>query len=374
MGRRSIQMPHLAKKLGIPPEHVVHIKRFRLEDTRSFFIAMFWHAKASAYRYIVLMKSKKDERLRSRITREIQRRLKAAINLKEARFDLCRKAGKDQARKGPFRIAMQPTVDNPSKPRPIWRNTELNQWINQEASMNHRQLSPSFESAVSIHSKPIEEWDPWSGTDMQYAPRDRALVNNTLSFYNQMRNLSIPREIMTSEDLSNKEQTTTGKIKYIHSDHELRKFNGKAVKLIQKYFVSKGKDDEARGIKKQHSTMDTRDFAARANAVAKKCCMEMYAFDKHINDSTIATRKRLKKRAHEIKNWNGSRVSKGRGKFKGLAGGRPSPLRTSISVTDLEDHPFDAKDDTVMEDTEMKATEPDWGAGGMDIDLTSVNW
>ncbi|KAI1455450.1 hypothetical protein F4805DRAFT_476790 [Annulohypoxylon moriforme] len=366
----------VAEKLGIHPTDVLHLKKFDLGDTRPLFLAMARVSRNSPHTYVLLKSPSKDsspepsspadDNRGRKILHEIDRRRKAERELKKAR-DILRS---NLVNEGNERKAWG--IESPSSAselRPIWENTEFERWLRRETNMSDPLLTPTFERAVSISSKSAEEWDPWSGSDKNhFPPRFRAFIHNTKWYYVRMRELSIPREIVAPGEYSEEEQETTGQIKYV-TEEELKKFNRLAVREIKRFFNSKGMATEGRKLKNQHTVMSPRDFSTRINVVASDCCKEMWAFNKCIHDSTMNKKNRLKKRSYAIKDWNSTRARQGRGNFKGASAGRPSPLRSSINASDIEEQYPDTEDET-----EPITKESDWGVEDTNVDLSSVEW
>ncbi|KAI1206366.1 uncharacterized protein F4807DRAFT_470319 [Annulohypoxylon truncatum] len=309
------------------------------------------------------------EKWRRKITREVRRRWRAEKKLKKARILLRTTLGKETAKKKGLRIKISPTIGDTSNPRDIWHELDFKHWLRRKTRMNPRRLTPSDNHVVSIHSKPVEEWDPWSKSHYSYSLKHRALVNKADRFYKEMSHFSVPRQLTAAEPSSDKDLAPAAETKDQSPENELGRFNRVAVRVLNRYLVSKGRQEEANSLKIQQVTLEPRDFALRVNAIAADCCTEMRELSSRVRCNAIDMNTCHKKRSREFKHWNVSRATLGRGSFGGLAAGRPSPLRMAISVDELEDQPLDAKSDT-----DPMKVDWDWSTESTNINYSSVEW
>ncbi|KAI2464241.1 hypothetical protein F4781DRAFT_439792 [Annulohypoxylon bovei var. microspora] len=372
----------MASKLDIHPVELAHIMALPRKERRSLIVAKYRENNKSAWKRLFVpsfshpshktyssspAKLSMYERMCKKITLEVNRRRKAEKKLKKARATLYKTIGEAKAANIEKNLAiLSSNGGTSSNPGLVWRELEFKQWLIREITMPVRRLSPSSPEVVTIQSKPADDWNLWCTLgDRGYSLKHRVLLNTTAGFFQGMKGLAPSEEPTTSEQSSSEEETQgTAQSEPTYSDDELKEINKPVTRLIEEYYMSQGRAKEARILKDQEENWRPQYFAARLNDVASQCCVEMVQYCDSIHTNAHGIKKVQRRRAQIINSWNSSRAAKGRSNFKGLSAGRPSPLRVSTSVDDL-----DAKGNK-----EPDVTDWDWGSGAKDIDWDAVDW
>ncbi|KAI0835814.1 hypothetical protein F5Y06DRAFT_119393 [Hypoxylon sp. FL0890] len=217
-------------------------------------------------------------------------------------------------------------------------------------AMKSRQLSPSYEEAVSIRSRPVGEWDLWCYSDkgFLFCKRREAMIKNWQRYfdyitteYAHFRDTSLWSYLDEAGE-HDKKDTEDAEDANDHVGRFGQDDINSCTEMVQQQLIDQGRFREAERLEVQKHDLDVRDYICLLNTLVVDRTNEMINCIQKAVSNTVKIRQELRER-----HWKHQSRKRRRGidsdQYRGLADGRPSPLRTVTNIEDVEDEPTGTK-------------------------------